>query len=330
DCTPRQGAVLVGSNKVSFRAEATGAGERLDQVQLRILSEEPSEVPHPNDNRPVISERPPDTAVKDYSFDWDTILITPYNGRYKLEVYVRIRTVTGNTQERTFSRGDLKVNNPPSTPGRPKVVSSTSAGHSVSWPASDEPDVRTYTLYRARTDSASETPDADDFKRLLDTPQNEVFVSVTEPGAYWYRVRATRRSVVTPDTGISSTVGPRSIDPGVVTAPTPGPDGAPPATRTGPRVPGGGARTPLAAKPLPRLSAKPAPVPDAPFSTVLDYGDIAELEDGEGDEMGWGDEDRVADRREAAEEARRRTLPAAIGLFMFSAWAVLTRSRVLT
>lgn len=314
NCFPLSAQPLRGVHAIVFSADA-GNVDRLQFVQMQIVSEDPSIASPKN---PIVRRDYPDVQSAprsdSFSYNWDTNALTPLNGAYTVEVTAKGRV---DDPVSVKTRKDIRVDNPPLTLAAPEVVASTPSGISIEWAEAPEKDVQVYRLYRARTNDDGDKPSLSEFEPRLDTIQTKSFDDVTIPGYYWYRVQVIRKSVVTPSTGIASALSGRST-PGFIPRPTPAPTeaGATPLPRATP-------------KPLAKVITlnKPPPVPDAPFSTVLDYGSV----DSQGDREAAGPVDSGVQADAGPDDSsRRRALPAAIGAFMVCAWAVLTRSRLLT
>src|SRR5205823_8311468 len=83
------------------------------------------------------------------------------------------------------------------------LIAPTLASVSIAWDASVVPDVTNYTVYRASTVTATQ-PAYSSFSAIGTTTGVSFRDTQVKPGFYWYTVVVTRRSVVTPTTGISS------------------------------------------------------------------------------------------------------------------------------
>lgn len=321
NCIPASGSRLTGTVNLAFEVRAN-ASRPIRQVDLYILSSEEG-VPSPNDRQPVLSRQFPNSSQapssQTFSFAWDTASLTPYNGTYKILVTAQTHGPhpdgNGSTTQ-AAERRDLHVDNPPSPVAAPRVVATSAEAVSVEWDPASEPDVLSYALYRAVTESAETPPDYGQFTQVHTVSETSVRDPVGEEGVYWYTVIVTRRSVVTPETGISSAPSPISSAATVKKAtPTDAPkkDDKKDDGKTGRVVP----FKPRVVSRLPRLTLPRSgsgvpPVPDAPFSAVLPYDvpEGGELEDQE---------------EPGAEDPRGPVLPVAVGAFLVSSALALGR-----
>lgn len=290
-------------------------------MSLSILSESDG-VPSPGSPSPgdpvKVWQFPENSGVRSqtFRFEWDTNELTPYNGRYRIIYRARTRVPNSGTQ---VVREGVFVDNPPRQPAPPVVRSSGNKTFNVEWRPAGEPDLISYTLYRARTNSASEQPKDSAFQVVGTQKGVTKTDQVTDPGAYWYKIQSTRRSFVTAQ-GIGSVLSRRSDEAGIYATPAPVIT-AGPAVRSRPGTISSGGSIAAA---RPRPGALSRNLPDAPFSTVLDYGD-SDKEDGSQSAAEIGGDSGGS----SVDETRRKVLPIAIGVFMVAAWAVLTRSRLL-
>ena len=324
DCTPQEGTVVRGARGIAFSVDA-GPLNRMERVDLSILSTEEG-IPSPRSpirtwTWPDVATAPRNTGTLRYT--WDSVNLTEHNGIYKIQVTAS--THAPDSSSASSERKDLSVDNPPATPPRPVVLAANADGVSLEWSPAPEPDFLSFTLYRARTDTADQEPSSGDFVAIGTTQNTDAFDEVDADGAYWYRVQSTRRSVVTPQTGISSALSAASAEPGIVVTPTP----SPPPPGSDPS--GGGSRTPtpdprrvsspaLTPRPLPRSTFRAPPVPDAPFSQVLPY-DLPE--DGDLDGLPQAaDDPGPADGEDQGQGA---VSAVAIGMFLVSAALVVGR-----
>lgn len=318
-CTPAEGSVVRGEVPIVFDV-STEALEDLVEVTVSVVTQDPNA---PSADNPVRVWRDEEGLEQErFEYSWDSATIPGYNGRYKVVVEATSEGVGGGTS--SAERVDLRVDNPPQTPAAPRVTGVTDEGVRVKWSAAPEPDVLHYTLYRARTESADVAPQDSDFKAVVVTEKTALLDEVGNPGAYWYKLEVTRRSIVTDD-GITSARSDRSEEPGVYVSPTPTPaPTSPPGDDDG----GGGVVEPdprprLTPRPLPRAQRSGPPQPsDAPFSDTLPY-DLPE--DGSG---GGGADADLAQGTEEREpgDGQQGPLPAvAIGTFLVSAALALGR-----
>lgn len=317
ECTPKENEVIRGTRKVSFEVQGGGFSSGIRQV-FASLRAETSGVPHPGqleltcpfpDDNPDVegcqyNER---RGSGIYSFLWNANTLTPYNGSYTLRVQAHACNnplCTDQHEESLPDRQKLKVNNAPAGLGKPRILVATENSVTVEWDKGAEPDILSYTLYRAFTADSKAVPADNKFKAVFTTTATALRDEVGTPGAYWYKVRVTRRSVITPDTGISSPISERS-GPGVVVGleATPRPEGAPPPPPPPPR------------RLRPHVASRPPPVPDAPFSALLPYDvpdDVATEPTG-------------PDVPEEGADPRGPVLPLAVGAFLVSASLALVR-----
>jgi hypothetical protein len=258
-----------------------------------------------------------------YNFVWDTNDVTPYNGAYRFRVKAHFvgtnhdAYVTQPSGQQCPQGCNLIVDNPPQQPNAPRVVVATDKSVSLAWDANPEPDVLSYTLYRAITKDSKTPPTDSQFKVDFTTTGTSARDPVTTAGAYWYKVQATRRSLVTPDTGISSTLSARS-GPGV-TGPVATPTPKPGTKKTSGKVvalppPAAAILTPPGL--IPSVAAAPPPVPDAPYSAYLPYKSSGTSEDAgpPAPEAGAGTVD-----------PRGAVLPVAVGAFLVTSALALGR-----
>lgn len=322
NCVPDEGSRLVGTRNLQFHVRANSS-RPIQQVDMYLLSEEEG-VPSPNERGPVLSEKYPNQnqapAAKTYQFQWNTVALTPYNGRYKILVIASTHGPHPETSRViTAERRDLRVDNPPQPIVAPRIVTKTETTVTVEWDKALEPDVLSYTLYRAPSKNAKTRPQIGAFKPILTTSALATRDSVPK-GVYWYAVHVTRRSVVTPQTGISSPVSamsqPASVT-GVQQSPSGSTGGKKPATGGGGK---GTTYVPRVFSRLPRLTApsfsasRPPPVPDAPFSAYLPY-DVPE-----------GGEEVIENApQETGSDPRAPVLPVAVGAFLVSSALALGR-----
>lgn len=326
-CTPVEGSVVRGTVPIVFEVD-TEFGEDLTEVTLSVVSDD-QDPETPDAANPVrVWEGPEAVEQERFEYAWDSTRIPGFNGRYKIVVHAASEGVNSEPPD-TAERVDLRVDNPPQTPARPGVAGVTGEGVEVEWSPAPEPDVLSYTLYRARTDSADQEPDDSAFEAAVVTKKTALLDEVSEPGAYWYKIDVTRRSIVTPDEGISSDRSTRSDEAGEYVPPTPTPDPTEPPDDGGGGGSGDGGGT-VETTPRPRLTPRPLarpqqrggppPPSDAPYSDILPY-DLPEDGSGSGGaDLAQGTD---TDDRERGDQG---PLPAvAIGTFLVSAALALGR-----
>jgi hypothetical protein len=320
DCTPLSGETVWGTRTIRFTVKATAFQERLKTVKLYILADDPALPDAANNESPVLSEAyansPP--TQKTYSVEWETRQLTPYNGRYKLHVESTTTSPTGASSA-TADRKDLRVDNEPAALAAVNILATTQTSISVRWDQAMEPDVLSYTLYRAVTSDPGARPSYTDLRPVATTQTTSFRDDDVHPASYWYSVKVTRRSFVTPQTGISSAFSPMSS--AAVVKPTPAP-----VTNTSGGSPSSAASAATAHSlsrfvPLNRLSAPlpgggSASVPDAPYSAYLPY----DKPDAQGAAGGLG-----GTTQEAGADPRGVVLPVAVGAFLVSSALVLGR-----
>jgi hypothetical protein len=298
NCMPAAGARIVGSRTLQFSVE--DSNDELRSVRLSIISEEES-VPSANQGQPLTTWTP-NEQERTFRYQWNSLEATKYNGRYKIVVAAEAqRPFASRPHTTTAERIDLRVDNPPAAVGAPKILARTLTSVTLEWPKALEPDVTAYTVYRATTKNR-ERPPYSAFKEIGHTTGPAYRDSTVKAGFHWYAVKVTRRSVVTPEQGISSPVSPISAV-AEVSSPTPEPK------KNG--AGGGGGRT--TQRPIPfRQLAPPRPrsvlssVPDAPFAYKLPYDGEQALDaplDGSATE---------------GTDPRGAVLPVAVGMFLVS------------
>ncbi len=295
DCTPAEGEKIVGVRDVRFGVNA--AGHNVDYVRLSILADEGA-VKSANGGNPVFEPTPQDENIQLYDYSWDSVKTTPLNGKYKLHVAVGARPTVGAGHESTEDRTNLRVDNPPLAVAAPTIVATTTATNTIKWNKAKEADVQSYTVYRAQTKDAKAAPSADKLKPIAVATTTEYRDTKVGEGVFWYAIRVTRRSVVTPEEGISSPLSKISSAATVKAAPTAGP---------------GSTRRTIPYRQLStvRGSGRPPPVPDAPYSAYLPYDDAPESGSTEVEEPG--------------EDPRGPVLPVAVGAFLVSSALALGR-----
>ncbi|MEX0874643.1 MAG: hypothetical protein WD646_08640 [Actinomycetota bacterium] len=313
NCTPEEGERIVGERKIQFAVNSPG--HDIQYVRMYLLAGEKAvkdaRAGQPVFCRPtscgVYAEEDAPTGLKVYDYAWDSVNTTPLNGNYKMRVEASaIRCTTlggcghaGSPEETQAERVNLLVDNPPLAVGAPSIVATTTESVTIKWPAAKEADVQSYTVYRAVTKDASKAPKLKDLKPLDVVTTTEY--RDTKPGGdvNWYAVEVTRRSIVTPEDGISSPLSKLSPDANVRTAPAPS------------EVPASRNITPFRQLSTVRGSGRPPPVPDAPYSAYLPY-ERAPSSSGDGVDEPGGD-------------PRGPVLPVAVGAFLVSSALALGR-----
>lgn len=256
-----------------------------------------------------------------YSFVWDSNAVTPYNGTYRFRVDATFSNAQGgiesyhNTVEQ--KRDNLIVDNFPQQPDAPRIVVATASTVSLAWNANPEPDILSYTVKRAVTKDKNTPPADSQFKVDFTTTGTTLRDPVKDAGAYWYRVSATRRSIITPETGITS-VDSQTSAPAVVGTATPS---AKPGAKSGSQhvvalpPPPAAVLTPPGL--IPSVAAAPPPVPDAPFSAYLPYQSSGASED--------GGPSAPSEAGASTVDPRGAVLPVAVGAFLVSSALALGR-----
>lgn len=307
---------------VQFEVRATSS-RPISSVRAYIDAQDEG-IPAPRNGNPFVNvsfSRSQQVASRTFQFTWNTVTDTPYNGAYRLRVVARAYTsfAGSETHSQEATRRDLLVDNPPVGIAAPRILSASSTAVALEWDPAAEPDVQSYTVYRAKTEDGESEPSYASFTEVSKLSATNLNDAVDGEGFYWYTIIVTRRSVVTPETGISSVPSPISSSAEVKQAPKPDDDddggggggsGAPKPTATPfrPRV-----VSRLPSLTLPRTAARRAPaVPDAPFSAVLPY-DVPE-----------GGED-IPETTEGGVDPRGPVLPVAVGAFLVSSALALGR-----
>jgi hypothetical protein len=336
NCVPASGTVITDVRTMRFSVSTNTTGAYIDEVQAFIDSHT-NGVASPDPTRVIVqcptgdedastpgcqsSNAQPRNGI--YAVPWDTNDLTPYNGVYTFRVRAHFvgpthdNTVQQPTNNQCSLGCNLIVDNPPVQPNAPRIVVTTASSVSLAWDANPEPDITSYTVYRAITKDKKTAPTDAQFKLDFVTVGTSVRETVKDPGAYWYKVKATRRSFApdNKDTGISSPLSARS-GAGVVSSTST--DKA--TKKTGGHVV---ALPPTAAAVLtppgliPAVAAAPPPVPDAPYSAFLPYkssGANAEDAGPPAPEAGAGGVD-----------PRGAVLPVAVGAFLVSSALALGR-----
>ncbi len=294
DCTPASGERIAGTRDVHF---SVGPGN-LTYVRLWILADETA-VKNANGGNPVLSDDDPESPADEFDYAWDSVKTTPLNGKYKLKVEAGASNFQGQEHKEVEERKNMRVDNPPVAVAAPEIVTTTTSSTTIKWAKAKEADVQSYTVYRAQTDNADKAPSADKLKPIAVVTGTEYRDTKVGKGVFWYAIRVTRRSVVTPEEGISSPLSKLSSGASVRAAPTTGPDSA---------------RRAIPYRQLSTVRGKgrPPPVPDAPYSAYLPYDDAPESGSTEVEEPGGGD-------------PRGPVLPVAVGAFLVSSALALGR-----
>ena len=304
NCVPAEGERIWGTRTPEFTVDENRSD--VDKVSLSILSQEEN-VPSANEGKPLTTWAGADSTP--FSFDWVSNEATPYNGIYKLVVVAHARPRTLQSEHNASAeRVNLRVDNAPKPVAPPKVIATTLGSVTLEWTRAPEPDVTAYTIYRATTESTSIRPSYGDFKQVGITEGPAFRDSTVQPGVHWYAVRVTRRSVVTPDVGISSPASQMS-GPAEVASPTDDPKD--PGKGDGGSTPGPVRniyRRPQSVVRAPSVRARS--IPDAPFAYKLPYDSP---EEGKAD---FGAVENGTD--EGPTDPRGAVLPVAVGMFLVS------------
>lgn len=306
NCMPAEGERIWGTRTLEFTVDQNSSGD-IDKVSLSILSQEQN-IPSANQGKPVSPSSW--SGEGPFSFDWNSAEATPYNGIYKVVVTAHAEgTLTRGPHDHKAERVNLRVDNPPNPIAPPKVIATTLGSVTLEWQRAPEPDVTAYTIYRATTDSASTRPAYGDFKQVGITEGPAFRDSTVQPGVHWYSVRVTRRSVVTPDVGISSPASQMS-GPAEVASPSdpdPKPDGDKDKDDDDPPRRYIPYRAPQTVRPP---SVRARPIPDAPFAYKLPYDTDESLP--------RADFGAVEEGEEGPSDPRGAVLPVAVGMFLVS------------
>lgn len=306
NCMPSEGERIWGTRLIRF-ASSTDGTRPIKRVALYILSQEEG-IPSPNDGRPLMEEtfsRDDDLRRYENPFSWDSVEVTPYNGKYKIRVEVdTYPALTGDeTHSASNERANLRVDNPPKPMAAPKILAKTQGSVTIEWNGAPEPDVLSYTVYRAVT--KTETPPLyGSFQQYAVTASPAFRDTRISPGFHWYSVKVTRRSVIS-DKGISSQLSEMSA-PAEIKSPE----------EIRKQIRNGGAKAPMRDIPdlrirRPGFSSSTQGVVDAPFSWKLPVGDAPDGSDaafGGGSSEGGG----------GAADPRGPVLPVAVGMFLVS------------
>jgi hypothetical protein len=206
NCMPIEGDRIWGNRLVRF-SSSTNRFQPMKRIALYIFSQEEA-IPHANEGKPLLEElydRDDDIRNYDSPFTWNSNEATPYNGVYKIRVHADTyeSAVSDDTHRAYADRVDLRVDNPPKAVPAPKIIAKTLGSVTLQWQAAPEPDVLSYTVYRAFTKTSTKPPYAN-FKQVGITTGPAYRDTDVSPGFHWYTVNVTRRSVITEETGISS------------------------------------------------------------------------------------------------------------------------------
>jgi hypothetical protein len=301
NCVPAEGERIWGTRTLQFTVDENSY--KVTKVSLSILSEEEN-IPSANEGKPLTSWAGADETP--FSFDWNSFEATPYNGSYKIRVdaHAEPTSVFQRKHDERAERVNLRVDNAPRPVEPPTVLATTLGSVTLEWPRAVEPDVTSYTIYRATTESTSIRPTYASFKQVGITTGPAFRDSTVKPGVHWYSVRVTRRSVVTPDIGISSPASAMS-GPAEVQSPEAVPTSKPgePKKDTPRRF------IPYRQLAPPRPSTVARSVPDAPFAYKLPY----DTPEGKAD---FGAVESGSD--EGPSDPRGAVLPVAVGMFLVS------------
>jgi hypothetical protein len=338
NCVPASGTVITDVRTMRFSVATNTTGAYIDQVQAFIDSHT-NGVASPDASRVIVqcptgdedaskagcqsANAAPRNGI--YAVPWDTNDLTPYNGFYTFRVRAHF-TRQGNTYSKTVEQPtnnqcslgcNLIVDNPPVQPNAPRIVVTTASSVSLAWDANPEPDITSYSIYRAVTKDKKTAPTDAQFKLDFVTVGTSVRETVKDSGAYWYKVQATRRSFSPEhkDAGISSPLSARS-GAGVVSASA---GTGKKSTKSGGHVvalppPPAAVLTPPGL--IPAVAAAPPPVPDAPYSAFLPYKSSGATSEDAGP---------PAPEAGAGVDPRGAVLPVAVGAFLVSSALALGR-----
>lgn len=205
DCVPPSGEKVRRIQNLVFSVDASGT-RPIETVEAFLISQEEG-VPAPEG--PIENWSFPDTfsapSEQTFTTTWDTDVITTHNGRYTFRVTADPHGPHPEGDEVVAAeRVNLIVDNRPTTPQAPKLLTKAENKVTLEWEPVPEPDILAYSLYRAKTTNKDTKPFFSQFSKVQQTPSASVRDTVVSDGTYWYRIVATRRSAVTPDQGISS------------------------------------------------------------------------------------------------------------------------------
>jgi hypothetical protein len=301
NCMPPEGDRIWGTRLIRFSTETDGA-RPLRRVALYILSQEET-IASPNGGEPLVEEvysRQQDIDSYDVPFSWDSRELTPLNGKYKIRVEVETyQPFSSEIHTVARERLNLNVDNPPLSVAAPEIVATTLSSATITWPTAVEMDKLSYTVYRA--DTKNSTRPAYSAFKAIGVSQGEGFRDATvKPGFHWYAVKVTRRSVVTPDTGISSALSPMSAAAQVRS----------PVEEKEDEEDGKDFRRKIPFRQLspPKPSSRLAGVADAPFAYKLPYDDDEAVPEAFGE----------GSSEEGGSDPRGPVLPVAVGMFLVS------------
>ncbi len=302
NCMPDEGERIWGTRTVRFSTDTDGA-RPLKRIALYILSEEDA-VPDAAEGQPLLETtwaRGDDVRTYDTPFSWNSLQATPYNGTYRIRVEAdTYPAFTGDEAHReTAQRVHLHVDNAPKAIAPPQIITATTTSVTLQWSRAVEPDVRSYEVYRAKTTTTAKKPLMTAFKPVGVTKET-TYRDRVSPGVYWYSIRVTRRSVVTPEEGISSPLSAMSTGAEVKSLKEIEKDKEDAPKRNTPFRPIVSA---------PRAPSRLANAPDAPFAYKLPYdknvGTLDAPFEGSREEGGTND-------------PRGPVLPVAVGMFLLS------------
>jgi len=318
NCTPKPGTAIWGTQTLAFSVRPDGV-HPVKEVKVEVKAYQDSGAADAASPLFDHTYNAPDpstcgSAPTGFTVPWDTVAVSPRNGHYQVIVTAATYgpACNGNDVTSQAPATNILVDNAPDPVGAPRIIATTASTVSLQWDASTAPDVTRYEVYRAATTSTKNKPAAKDFALWLYTTGTSFRDPQVSPGIYWYAIMVTRRSVVTPDTGISSQLSDPS-KPVTILAPTPGPTSSP-----GPNF--------QRYIPLNRLLLPPsqngalAPVPDAPYSAQLPYGNVPE-EGSNGTASAGGTNSGEG----GVTDPRGPVLPVAVGAFLVSAALALGR-----
>jgi hypothetical protein len=315
---PTSKSVLRGTHTLSFSVSSDGF-QPIKSVSLVVLADND---PNAHDaSRPLLSNTYNCNSNGQPSgqilVPWDTTTDTPYNGQYKVSITANTfanPTCSGTGRSASATQGQLIVDNPPGSVAAPRIIATTASTVTIGWDASTAKDFVRYEVYRAVTSSPKKAPETNDFQLWGYTTSPSFRDNQVSPGTYWYSVVVTRRSFVTPDTGISSPLSDPSKPATIVAPPVIYKPGSSPQSSVRRYIP----LNPIVLPPSQALTA--APVPDAPYSAQLPYGNAPE-EGGAGAVAGPGNQNAES----GASDPRGPVLPVAVGAFLVSAALALGR-----
>ena len=314
NCFPKSGSTVWGTQTLDFSVTSDGV-HQVKEVKLEVKADRDSGA-HDAEG-PLFDRVYPRCGRADTQFTvpWDTVADTPYNGHYQVVVTVIQYGAACNgtlSPQVASPRTDLRVDNAPLAIAAPRIIATTQSTVSLQWDAAPVPDVIRYQIYRAETNGSK--PSTDDFVLEGYSTGTSFRDQQLAPGVYWYAIVVTRRSVVTPTTGISSPLSDSSA-PATIKAP-------PPPAKSSSTSSGGTTQRyiPLSQLVLPPSKSNGlAPVPDAPYSAQLPYGNVPE-EGASGAVRGAG-----GSPESGPADPRGPVLPVAVGAFLVSAALALGR-----